>query len=160
MLTVFIGSSFDVDSQIGVSAIIIADKGKEKYTWAKGRQCTLNPEKKQRNDEQALGAAIKAIMSVPKGSALDIYSNNQYLVRVLSGEWEAKSNLNLIQKFVDERQERHIVTNLMWAQDFGFKDDLQKLCYEVTEMVRESGRSEVVESKNKCIEEDTDEKLF
>lgn len=109
---------FEMDSQLGASACVILDNGKQNilYEKAKARRTTLDPQKKQRNNEQELGACIIAVMNVPDGCRLSIYSDSQYSVNVLSGKWNASSNLGLIDRFKDEVRKRHIRVDLFWVR--------------------------------------------
>lgn len=160
----FIKGQFNSSELIGASSVVLWDKDKTEvlYQWAKGRKC--NQEKKNRSYEQELGSVIKAVMSVPKGSSIELYSNQQILVRCLKGEYEPSSYLELFEKFVQEKEHRHVDVDFRWVK--GDPDDPDRqladsLCLQVSNLVRESGKSEIIETENHCFDgEDMPEDFF
>ena len=151
---VYTDGGWDMQTCIGASAIIIL-KGEEiLYKWVKGRICRPDPEQKQKVNEQELGAIIKAVMSVPKGSHLDIYSDSQYAVNVLTGATQAYANQDLIERFVEEKQKNHVTTNIMWVKAHNgdvYNEVADTMCKEMMEEVKGHGRSIVRETENKCL---------
>ena len=145
---------YDMNDLVGASAVVILDQDQEKilYQWAKARKCKYNPEKKQRVNEQEMGAAIRAVMSVPKGSRLVIYSDSQYVVNVLGGMWEAKSNLDLIERYFSEIQERKVSCTLIWVKGHNgdkYNEMADELCNRIANDFR-NGKPAIYETKNNC----------
>ena len=147
---------FDMTDQVGASAVVIlnADKTKILYQWAKARKCALDPEKKQRNNEQEIGAVIHAVMSVPDGSFLEIYCDNQYVVNVLSGMWDAHANKELIERYFMEKTQRKISATMIWVRGHNgdkFNEMADGLCTTAANNLR-NGKGRIIESKNLCYE--------
>lgn len=142
--------SYDMNDLIGSSAVVILNAKHEViYTWAKARKCKYNPEKLQRTNEQELGAIIRAIMSVPDGSFVEIYSDSQYAVNVLSGMWDAKANLDLIEIYMKEKERRHIISTLIWVKGHNgdkYNEMADELCAKVADSFR-NGESAIIETK-------------
>ena len=53
------------------------------------------------NNRMEMLAIISAAYYCPPDSIVDIYSDSQYAIKVLSGEWKHKTNGDLFQKFVE-----------------------------------------------------------
>lgn len=154
---IYIKGQFSTDTQIGASSIVVMDKELTQtlYSWAKGRKCKYDPENKNRAYEQEVGCVVKAVMSVPKGSTIELHSNNQTAVKVLKGEWEAKSYTDIINRFIEEKEKNHVDVDFRWdkkSPDDALFDMANKLCEEVAYEVRNSGKSEVIETENLCFQ--------
>ena len=146
---------FDMNTQVGSSACVILDKyaSHALYEKAKARQCTLNPEKKQRNNEQELGAIIMAVRSVPNGSELRIFSDSQYAVNVLSGNWEAKANLDLIERYHLEVRQRALKVEIFWVRGHDtskWNNYADELCEKVVRQFMDGGPN-IIENGNQII---------
>lgn len=149
---------FDMTSQVGSSAcVILSTDGVKLYEQAKARRCEYDPAKKQRNNEQELGAIIRAVMSVPNGCELHIYSDSQYAVNVLSGNWNASANLGLIDRYNEEVKRRHLRVQLFWVKghDNGkckWNEYADELCNRVVASFMSGGPAILHSSQNLCIE--------
>lgn len=141
--TAYTDGSFDMDSQIGASAVVILDSTGDKiYERAKARRVEYDPDKKQRSPEQELGAAIMAVMSVPDGCELFIHSDSQYVVRVLSGAWRANTNLGLIDRYQEEVRKRHLRVQFFWVRGHAgdpWNEYADRLCVNMTAAFRSTG---------------------
>ena len=51
------------------------------------------------NNRMEMLAIISAVTYTPEGSTLDVYTDSQYCINVFSGNWKAKTNFDLIDKF-------------------------------------------------------------
>ena len=51
------------------------------------------------NNRMEMLAIVSAVTYTPEGSKLDIYTDSQYCINVFSGNWKAKTNFDLIDKF-------------------------------------------------------------
>ena len=149
---------FDMNSQVGSSAcVILSADGVKLYEHAKARRCEYDPEKKQRNNEQELGAIIRAVMSVPDGCELYIYSDSQYAVNVLSGTWNASANLGLIDRYNEEVKKRHLRVQLFWVKGHAngkhpWNEYADELCGRVANIFSSGGGNILRSSKNLCLE--------
>lgn len=148
---------FEMRDQVGASAVVILDEKKERVLFerAAARRVEFDPAKKQRNNEQELGAIIRCVMCLPYASDVLIYSDSQYAVKVLSGEWEASSNLGLIDRFKEEVRKNRTRFRLFWVR--GHSNDVwneraDKLCEIAADSLR-AGKSAIIQSpKNLCFE--------
>lgn len=136
---------FDMNDQVGSSAVVILDSTGQSamIEYAKARQVKYDPEKKQRINEQEVGACIRALMLLPDGADCVIYSDSQYAVNVLNKTWEAKANLELIDRFYKELTSRNIKCELKWVRghngDF-WNERADELCEKVAHDLRVSGK--------------------
>lgn len=139
----YMDGSFDMDSQIGASAVVILDSTGDKiYERAKARRVEYDPDKKQRSPEQELGAAIMAVMSAPDGCELFIHSDSQYVVKVLSGAWRANTNLGLIDRYQEEVRKRHLRVQFFWVRGHAgdpWNEYADRLCVNMTAAFRSTG---------------------
>ena len=133
----------DYSQGIGCSALIILSEDKKEilYEWTKARKSTGD-----KVLEQEMGAAIRAVMSVPNGSFLEIVSGNDYAVRVLSGEKEPDA---LVKKFLEEKEKKHIVSTIIWKEKDDYATMVTKLCTRGVLSFR-NGSPAVLETKNRC----------
>ena len=148
---------FDMATQIGASAVIILDSTKENILFRRcaARKVEYDPTKKQRNNEQELGAIIRAVMSVPNGSEMDIYSDSLYAVNVLSGKWGASANLDLIERYGTEVEQRCLKVNLYWVKGHNgdtYNEMSDALCNKAAESLRNGGPA-IFKSENKCFKQ-------
>lgn len=99
---------FDMQDNIGASAVVVlGENDKVLYERAAARRVVPEDGKQQYSQEQELGACIRAVMCVPDGSRITIFSDSQYCVKVLGGEWEAHANLGMIDRYFEEVRKRH-----------------------------------------------------
>ena len=75
-----------------------------------GRKITefCGPDPKTTNNRAELKAIIRALLWLPPGASATIVSDSQLSVKILSGTWRAKKNLDLIDEARDLMQERRI----------------------------------------------------
>ncbi len=66
------------------------------------------PDPKTTSNRAELTAVIRALLWLAPGSSATIVSDSQYVVKVLSGEYRAKANLDLIEEAWALMQERKI----------------------------------------------------
>lgn len=149
---VYTDGGYDMLTMIGASAVVFPDSntGGYYYRWAKGRKCSFNPEKKQRTNEQELGAIIRAVMVAPEGSELDLYSDSQYAINVLSGRWEAKANLDLIAIYSKVVFERNIKVYFHWVKGHNgnlYNEIADDLCNYISAVVKETGKTSIFETE-------------
>lgn len=140
---------FDMIDQVGASAVVILDENKSKVLveHAKARKVEFDPGKIQRNNEQELGACIRAIMLLPKGSSCVIYSDSQYAVNVLNKTWGAKTNTVIIDRFFEEVAIRHIKVVLKWIRGHNgdvWNERADQLCEEAANDIRAGGRGYIL----------------
>ena len=109
---------FDMQTCVGASSVVLLDDEEREilYQHVTARKCEYDPQKKQRMNEQEIGAIIRACMSVPDGSFLKIVSDSQYAVNVLSGKYNAYSNLELIARFKKEVAARRLKVEFEWTR--------------------------------------------
>ncbi|MBR5414147.1 MAG: hypothetical protein IK114_14135 [Fibrobacter sp.] len=146
-----------MNDQVGSSALVILDEKQERILFerAAARKCVYDPEKKQRNNEQELGAIIRTLMSVPEGSQLLIHSDSQYAVKVLSGDWEAKANLGLVDRFHQEKRKRRLRVELRWVRGHNgnpMNERADQLCAMAANSVRKGGPAVFQSERNLCFE--------
>lgn len=149
--------AYNVNTRIGASAVVILNEDKTKilYQWAKARRCTQTDEKMQFAPEQELGAVIRAIMSVPDHSYIKIYSDSMYAVKVLSGQWEAHVNQELIARYMEEKEKRHIVSTMIWVKGHNgdtYNELADELCANISSEFWNGGKN-VFETKNLCYDD-------
>lgn len=115
---IFTDGFFDMNTNVGASAVVVLKKDADKPIFERARARKVTPEegKKQYAPEQELGACIRAVMVVPEGSTVTINSDSQYAVNVLNKNWNAKTNLGLIDRFFSEVRERHIKYRMNWVR--------------------------------------------
>lgn len=143
-------------TQIGASACVILDESQSiiLYSHAKARQCELDPEKKQRNNEQELGAIIRAVMCLPNGCEVIIFSDSQYSVNVLNGSWQASANLGLIDRFHEEVRKRHIRVTLRWVRGHDkskWNNYADELCNRAANSLASGGPILLTSGENKAL---------
>lgn len=136
---------FDMNDQVGASSVVILDESKSQVLveHARARQVEFDPNKKQRNNEQELGACIRALLLLPKGSECVIHSDSQYAVNVLNKTWDAKTNTTLIDRFFEEVAIRHIKCVLRWVRGHNgdvWNERADQLCERVANDLRAGGK--------------------
>ncbi len=72
------------------------------------------PDPKTTSNRAELKAIIRALLWLPRGTLATIVSDSQYAVKVLSGKYRAKKNLDLIEETQALMQERQI--KLRWVR--------------------------------------------
>jgi len=152
---VYTDGYYEMADRYGASALVILDQSKTQVLFerAAARHCEYDPEKKQRNNEQELGAILRALTVVPKGSQLVIYSDSQYAVKVLSGEWSAKSNLGLIDKFYELKRKNQLRVELMWVRGHNgdqWNERADQLCEMAANSLRSGGPAIFQSKENLC----------
>lgn len=148
--------SYDMDSHYGASAVVILDKAEQKllYKRASARLVTPTEEKQQFSQEQELGACIRAVMSLPNGSWVTIKTDSQYCAKVLGKEWEAHTNLLLVDRFFEETRKRRIKATFIKVRGHSgnmWNDFADALCLEAVESLRNGG-PKVIQSQNLALE--------
>lgn len=68
--------------------------------WADGREL-YGSEAKTTNNRMELAAIYEAIRSAPPHEDIIIYSDSQWCINILTGEWQAKKNLDILSKIYD-----------------------------------------------------------
>ena len=135
---------YDMNDRVGASACVILDEnGRLLFERGAARQCEYDPSKKQRNNEQEIGAIIRCVMCTPEGSSVVIHSDSQYAVKVLSGEWSAKANLGLIDRYHEEVRKRRIKPELRWVRGHNgntWNEYADGLCDKVANSLRAGGQ--------------------
>jgi len=149
--------SFDMKTQIGASAVLLMDASRKRVLFerAAARRVEYDPLKKQRNQEQELGAIIRAVMCVPNGSTLHVISDSQYCVKVLSKEWNASANLGLIDRFFYECKKRQVRVEFEWVRGHnGTKGNerADELCRIAADSLKSGGPAVLQSEKNLCFE--------
>ena len=156
--SIYTDGSYDMSDRVGASACVILNKDESEilFVHATARKCDYNPEKKQRTNEQEIGAIIRAIMSVPNGSEILIHSDSQYAVKVLSGENNAYTNLDLIERYRKEVNERNHRVSFKWVRGHDgnrYNEMADALCTKAANDLRkDGGKLKTRESINKCFE--------
>lgn len=158
VFTAYTDGGFDMNSCIGASAVVILtpDLKERLYEHVTARKCEYDPTKKQRTNEQELGAMIRAVMSVPNGSEILIISDSQYAVKVLSKENNASANLDLIARFDKEVSERCLKVKFKWVR--GHNGDLwneraDQLCQTAMSIIAKTNeKKKTWKTYNKCYE--------
>lgn len=153
---IYTDGSYDMDSHYGASAIVILDKAEQKLLYKRASARLVHPteEKQQFSQEQELGACIRAVMSVPIGSWITIKTDSQYCAKVLAGEWEAHSNLLLVDRFFEEKRKRRLTVNFVKVRGHSgdmWNDFADALCLEATDSLRNGG-SHIVQTRNLALE--------
>lgn len=67
------------------------------------------------NNRAEIAALLAAVLAVPPGSKLTVYTDSQYVARVGRGEWKAKANADLWQYYGAAAQERKLELDLRWV---------------------------------------------
>ena len=149
--------SFDMSTQIGASAVLLMDADRKRVLFERSaaRRVEFDPLKKQRNQEQELGAIIRAVMCVPNGSTLRAISDPPYCVKVLSREWNASANLGLIDRFFYECKKRQVRVEFEWVRGHnGTKGNerADELCRIAADSLKKGGPAVFQSDKNLCFE--------
>lgn len=146
--------SYDMDSHYGASAVVILNKEETQVLFHRSaaRLCQPTAEKKQFSQEQELGACIRALTRVPNGSILTIKTDSQYCCKVLSGEWNANTNLGLIDRFHEEKRKRRLRVTFIKVKGHNgnrWNELADELCTKAATSLRNGGPA-VFESENLC----------
>lgn len=146
--------SYDMETHYGASGVVVLDKSETQvlYQRAAARRCEPTPEKKQFCQEQELGACIRALRCVPEGSRIIIKTDSQYCCKVLSGEWNAQTNLRLIDLFHEDKRKRHLRVDFVKVKghsDNKWNELADGLCQNAVNSLR-GGGSAILESANLC----------
>ena len=76
----------------GAAYVILDEKGKELHRASKGLMGKTN------NFMEML-AIISAVNWVPEGASVLVYSDSEYAIKVFNGQYKAKKNLNLVDRY-------------------------------------------------------------
>lgn len=82
------GCAFNPGGPGGIGAVIIDQSSGEFTEISKGYQATTN-------NRMEIKAAIEALMMVPDGAEVKLYSDSKYLVNTMQGFWSRGKNLDL-----------------------------------------------------------------
>ena len=93
----------------GGSAYVILQDGKIFAKNSKGFVKTTN-------NIMELLAIASAVNALPKGSRALIYSDSQYAIKVLCGEWKAKTNQKQISLFRDIVKSKELEISFKWVR--------------------------------------------
>ena len=82
------GCSFNPGGTGGIGAVIIDQDTGEFQEISKGYLVTTN-------NRMEMTAVIEGLKATPENSIIDLYSDSQYVIRCMSGEWQKKKNRDL-----------------------------------------------------------------
>lgn len=104
----FAAGYYDRNDHVGVSAIIIYNEGgNELYRWGKARRIENPQSGVSYAYQQQLGACISALIHVPEGSELTIFTNSLVAVQILSGIGSPNKELALVEMFLGNKEKRN-----------------------------------------------------
>lgn len=138
---------YTIQKNIGASACVIlsGDRTTELYRWSKALQNSTN-------NRQEIGAIIHVVMNVPEGSCVEIHSDSQYSIGVLSGKNKAKKNIELIEIYRRTVRERSVDVSFVWVRGHNgemMNEVVDGLCTEAVERYL-SGGPRIMASENRC----------
>lgn len=130
-----------IAKSLGAAAcVIIHPETKEVlYTWS--RACG-----KSTNNRQELGAIIKAISVTPVGAKLEIRSDSDYSIGILSGRDRAHLNTDLLELYKKTLGERRIRVKFKWVKGHNgnqFNEMADTICTDAMERYENGGVREL-----------------
>lgn len=128
--TAYTDGGYSIARGVGASACVILDKDGEKvYAWSR-------PARNATNNKHELAAIIHAALHTPIGAKLLVISDSEYCIGVLSGNYSAKKNLDLIEHFKKVVDERKLDVAFEWTRshsgDF-WNEFVDNMCTEAME---------------------------
>lgn len=91
----------------GAAYIILDENSNELHRASKGFLGRTN-------NEMEMLAIISAVKWVPAGSFITVYSDSQYAIKVFSGVWKAKTNLNLVRLYKEVSKDKDV--HFQWVK--------------------------------------------
>lgn len=113
----------------GASAYIILKNDKIIKNASKGFLNTTN-------NRMEMLAILSAVCSLPDESSVTIYSDSDYAIKVLSGQWKAKTNHELINKY--RERSKHLQIKFQWVKGHNgnhYNEVVDNLCTEAMNVI-------------------------
>ena len=113
----------------GASAYIILKDNKIIKNASKGFLNTTN-------NRMEMLAILSVVCSLPDESSVTIYSDSDYAIKVLSGQWKAKTNHDLINKY--RERSKHLQIKFQWVKGHNgnhYNEVVDNLCTEAMNVI-------------------------
>lgn len=113
----------------GASAYIILKDGKVIKTASKGFLNTTS-------NRMEILAILSVVCSLPEDSSVTIYSDSEYAIKVLSGQWRAKTNHDLIVKY--RERAKYLQIKFQWVRGHNgnhYNEVVDRLCTEAMKTI-------------------------
>lgn len=124
---IYTDGGYSRSSDVGAYAYVVLQSEKVITTFAKKVE-------RSTNNRCELLAIIKGVESLPKGSSVLVKSDSQYCIGVLSGKFNRKKNLDLIEEYLHRIKENGLKVKFEWVKGHNgyiYNEMCDTLCNEV-----------------------------
>ena len=98
-----------MSADFGAYAYVILQDGKLKHKFSKKIE-------HETNNRAEIKAILYGVQSIPDNSEVEVFSDSQYALGVLSGRYKAKKNPDLVSKYKKVVAEKNISVSYNWVR--------------------------------------------
>lgn len=136
--TLFTDGGYSIEDNIGAYAFVILVDGE---VIKEGAESITN----ETNNRAEIKAILYGVKAIEPGSEITIFSDSQYAIGVLSGKYNAKANLDLIDEFKTLVKKDKYKLTFRWVQGHSgneYNERCDQLCNEAAGRDLNKHRSE------------------